>query len=281
VTQETGDDVYCLRCMEYACDPYINAVVTSAQASASVYDALNILLKYYPVVLAGAKVAAETDETLKVHIKPTLSNEPLSYSEVDLAFGMMMKYGAPLLASPVRPIKISLSRPRPNNASTFEAYFNCPVVYGMAENYIELPLAVLHAEIPSANHVLLSHLDRYLKEEVEVEGYDRDNFEDIVKRELLALLPEGTPKLSDIARRLNLSERTLQRKLSLTNLSYTAMLNDMRIDLAKKYLSNTNEPVETVATMLGFTESGNFIRFFKQHTGQTPYRYVKQITLEA
>lgn len=78
--------------------------------------------------------------------------------------------------------------------------------------------------------------------------------------------------MKSAARDLNMSERTLQRKLLAENTSYQAILDGVRIELANKYLKERISLVE-ISFLLGFESQSAFNKFFRKHFGQKPARY--------
>ena len=79
--------------------------------------------------------------------------------------------------------------------------------------------------------------------------------------------------LSDIARRLGMSGRTLQRRLSDEGYSYQTLVDESRRQLAKRLLHQTDFSLVEVAFMTGFSEQSAFTRAFKRWAGQTPRSY--------
>lgn len=63
-----------------------------------------------------------------------------------------------------------------------------------------------------------------------------------------------------------------------TGITFTAYVNKMRIDYAKKLLSNTDEMIQDIGLKVGFQNSNSFIRMFKKHEGITPSIYRKRFT---
>ncbi|EPJ8044972.1 helix-turn-helix domain-containing protein, partial [Acinetobacter baumannii] len=53
-------------------------------------------------------------------------------------------------------------------------------------------------------------------------------------------------------------------------------LSDYRCRLAKKLLANTNESVERIVYLTGFSEPSTFYRAFKRWTNETPVEYRKR-----
>ena len=76
--------------------------------------------------------------------------------------------------------------------------------------------------------------------------------------------------LSDVAKRLGMSGRTLQRRLSERGYSYQTLVDESRRQLAKRLLRQTDFSLVEVAFMTGFSEQSAFTRAFKRWAGQTP-----------
>jgi AraC-like DNA-binding protein len=91
-----------------------------------------------------------------------------------------------------------------------------------------------------------------------------------VENEIVSLLPHGKAQAPAVARKLGMSQRTLARRLASEGLSFTAVLDQLRRDLAKHYLNEAGVPITTIAWLLGYQEVGAFTHAFKRWTGKTP-----------
>jgi AraC-like DNA-binding protein len=91
-----------------------------------------------------------------------------------------------------------------------------------------------------------------------------------VENAISSLLPHGRVLVEDIARSLGMSERTLARKLSDEGLNFTQILQQLRPDLAVRYLDDRKLHVSKTAWLLGFHEVSAFTHAFKRWTGKTP-----------
>ncbi len=78
---------------------------------------------------------------------------------------------------------------------------------------------------------------------------------------------------NQLAKTLNLSERTLQRRLADEGSSYQQLLNDTRRQLAERYLRDGQLAATEIALLLGYSEPSVFFRAFRQWTGLTPGEY--------
>jgi AraC-like DNA-binding protein len=95
-------------------------------------------------------------------------------------------------------------------------------------------------------------------------------------RELIAnLLTTGEPTIDTVAREMRMSSRTLERRLSAEGLSYRRILDDIRRQLAERYLGDERLGLSQITYLLGYSEPTAFNRAFRRWTGVTPTQYRK------
>ena len=97
-----------------------------------------------------------------------------------------------------------------------------------------------------------------------------------VRSALTELLPGGACGIEDVAEKLGLSKRTLQRKLSEENTTFQQQLNSTREMLAIHYLRNTDISTNDIAFLLGYQEINSFLRAFTIWTGKSISDYKKE-----
>ena len=97
-------------------------------------------------------------------------------------------------------------------------------------------------------------------------------FIDSVFRTVSSELSRG-PGVVEIARALNLSARTFQRRLSQMGLTYSRLLDELRFDEARQMLSDPNLPIGQIAATLGYTDAGSFTRAFQRWASISPRSY--------
>ncbi len=103
---------------------------------------------------------------------------------------------------------------------------------------------------------------------------------DRVRAALLELLPSGTASVDAVSRKLAVSHRTLQRKLREESVSFQALLNSTREELAMHYLKTADLSGAEISFLLGFKDPNSFFRAFRDWTGQTPEQ-VRGASLQA
>ena len=100
-----------------------------------------------------------------------------------------------------------------------------------------------------------------------------DSFAARVRSALTELLPGGGGTVDDVAAKLGVSKRTLQRKLTEENTSFQKQLNGTRELLAKHYIRNTDMSSDEIAFLLGYQELNSFLRAFNIWTGMSISEY--------
>lgn len=168
-----------------------------------------------------------------------------------------------------------LEHPAPEDSSLIQDYtdvFGCEVRFDQKASGIYFREELLDTLLPEADkkllRTLLDHATQVLTE------IDRDQPITIQVKNLLRLtLKEREPSSEQIADILNISSRTLQRKLNAENTQYKSVLNDVRLELAMYYLENTSLSLDQIAHELGYAEARSFYRSFKQWTGNTAGSY--------
>ena len=127
----------------------------------------------------------------------------------------------------------------------------------------ELPL--IHSDT-HLNDLLLKYCEAALADR----RGDTSQLRTRVENAISSLLPHGRVLVEDVARSLGMSERTLARKLSDEGLNFTEILQQLRRDLAVRYLDDRKLHVSKIAWLLGFHEVSAFTHAFKRWTGKTP-----------
>jgi len=91
-----------------------------------------------------------------------------------------------------------------------------------------------------------------------------------VRTSLMETLASGRYRVDDVASRLAVSPRTLQRRLREEGTTFQQILDAVRKDLAGGYLARSDFSNEQIAFLLGYEDSSSFYRAFRTWTGRTP-----------
>jgi AraC-like DNA-binding protein len=86
----------------------------------------------------------------------------------------------------------------------------------------------------------------------------------------LTLLQSGYPSLTQLAKKLCASERTLRRKLGDDGTRYQVLLDEVRYRDARTLLETSDLDLQAISARLGFGNPANFTRAFRKWSGTTP-----------
>ncbi|MOA52784.1 HTH-type transcriptional regulator VirS [compost metagenome] len=104
---------------------------------------------------------------------------------------------------------------------------------------------------------------------------------DRARHELARQLPEQGADLELLAQTLQLSPRTLQRRLREAGLSFSQLLDETREQLVLHYLRDPALELAEIAFLVGFSEAGSLARAFRRWTGQSPGAYRQNLAAPA
>ncbi|MBM6584338.1 AraC family transcriptional regulator ligand-binding domain-containing protein [Microvirga sp. BT689] len=174
----------------------------------------------------------------------------------------------------ITPNYVSFIHVGENNTSEIERYFGCSIRFGEVKHEVAFDhqvLGLLNSVIisgadPFLNRILLDHLDSV----TEHLQFSRTSAQSYVEHAIASRLPNGDATISNVAAELGMSVRTLARRLAEEGLTFSRVLEKIRLDLAQRYLRNEKLSVSQVAWLLGYSEVSSFIHAFHRWTGKSP-----------
>ncbi len=172
------------------------------------------------------------------------------------------------------PLAIHLTWPRNEHKSELERVFGCPVIFGSEEIGIALEKPHVEEAVVTADYHLLRVLVKHA-EEKSAEIKSSQGFLQLVKRSIIRLVKPNFPGVEDVASHLNMSARTLQRKLKSEDASFSAIIDEVRKEFALSYIKRPDLNMGDIAYLLNYTDLSTFNRSFKRWTGYSPSNYRK------
>ena len=145
------------------------------------------------------------------------------------------------------------------------------VRFGAAQNQLVFDAAVLGYPLATADPAALSLAREQCERAIEELG-----FEGRVVGRVRAAIPKtggGFRSLEEAAAKLEMSTRTLKRKLANAGTSYSVLLAEVRRTRGERLLQSEKRSIEEVASALGYSDVANFTRAFRRWTGTTPAAY--------
>ena len=155
----------------------------------------------------------------------------------------------------------------------YERVFGCKVLFGMPEVGILFDRAVM--DQPSAHHEpeLLQLHERLASEQIA--RLEKQDLVTQVSRLIAELLESGHANLEEVAARLGIKPRQLRTRLADAGTNFNQLVAEYRCRLAKRLLAGTEESIDEIVYLTGFSEPSTFYRAFKRWVGMTPIEYRK------
>jgi len=166
------------------------------------------------------------------------------------------------------PLAVHFAYPEPKEITLYQAFFKCPLVFDAQVSKVVIHRDDLERNNQSYNPVTESLAIKLCDEML----LQQDSNRSLIGKVHLALLrtPEKYPSIQEVAEQLAMSERSLRRRLTELNTSYKEIFNQVRLELAVRYLQDSNLAMEDIAQLVGFSDSTSFYRSFKKWTGKAP-----------
>ncbi len=173
------------------------------------------------------------------------------------------------------PQAVELTTAPPHDDARYRTAFGLLPRFGQPANRFLLADADLLAPIPTHNPSLWALHERMVESELDQLGQTLASTR--VRTEIARVLHLGEPRREDIAARLHLTDRTLQRRLQAESVSYQQLLDDTRCELARQHLSDARRSLGEIADLLGFADQSNLFRACKRWFGMPPGQYRAQV----
>jgi AraC-like DNA-binding protein len=169
------------------------------------------------------------------------------------------------------PLEVAFTFPEPKSTGEQFGVFRCPLKFSQPASIISFNSADARRPFSAANRELAIHSDQIL--DAMLKDLQQADIISQVKRAIVEDLPSGTPNQDDIARRVFVSSRTLQRRLTDESTNFRILVLEVRRELAEKYIADKSMPLAEISYMLGFADTSSFSRAFKQWTGHAPVAF--------
>lgn len=195
----------------------------------------------------------------------------------ETALAALVQLTREFTAKPLRALAVDFVNPRPADVRPYQDFFGGPVRFGQPSTRLLLSARDLALPLRGADAALLALLDaqaeRLLQEVAAV-----SEPVGVWRQALVGLIRSGRTQLPALAHSLQMSPRSLQRRLAGQGQSFQSLLSQTRQQLAEAYLRDANVELAEVALLLGYSEQSAFTRAFRQWTGQAPLQWRRQHT---
>ena len=205
------------------------------------------------------------------HINKELGDTARTQQEVMVL--VLQNFIELFLNSPFHNGQYSFAMDKPSYHAQYSQVMHCPHRFNAPITSVFIPNQVL--QTPSVFYDELLWKQGKLKcAQLLQQQHARykDLYSEVVKT-FLSSTPPPLPKLPDVAKEFNVSERTLNRRLKEEGASFRGIYSEAQFNWGKQLLLNSSLTIENIASELGYSDSANFRRAFKRASGMSPMTF--------
>ena len=173
---------------------------------------------------------------------------------------------------PVPIVKANFSYPRPADCTGLSALFGSDLLFDQQYSSLFIPAEALDYPFFEQEYDVGLDAEHPFREFFE-DDKPADKLLYSLKRSIVQHLPEGEVTIDQLASKMNVSRRTLQRRLAERDTSFMAVLQQVRSRVALKYLADERLGITEIAFLLGYADQGSFSSAFKSWHGLSPRDY--------
>lgn len=164
------------------------------------------------------------------------------------------------------------THPMPRDTTEHRRLFGPDVRFDQTHNALVMPLSALSLPMVKSDPALRSLLERVANDMME-RLPKADALTSQIRPLLAAELGRGNPGIVTLARHLHMTPRTLRRRLREIGTTHRDILEQLRKELALRYLSERTIGTTEVAFLLGYSNASAFHKAFKRWTGVSASEY--------
>jgi len=238
-------------------------------ASHTLKDALTRLVRYSHIVNNSLSTKLEVQgANLHLVISTSEDEKLVHYAARDAGMVAVIVMCRLLCGENFAPLEIQVTRKRSLCGDRLEDFVGTNIIYNSDKNLTVFDHMRAEQRQPTGNSELAKVNDeiaiKYLK------TLDRNSVAMQVRSKLIEMMPSGQVAEEIVASELNLSLRSLQRKLGEEKTSFSALYKKIRQDMAGEYIKDSQMSMTEIAFLLGFSEQANFSRAYRRWYGTSP-----------
>ncbi|MGY8711213.1 AraC family transcriptional regulator ligand-binding domain-containing protein [Bradyrhizobium sp. 18BD] len=243
-----------------------------AASSRTVAEALSKAERYCHLANEGVSLQFAAKE-MKIALRYVGVDRRSDRHQIEFWLTTIIRINRVLTNRRLVPSQVRVAHRRRTTPAGVKSFMGCEIEFGRDVDEIIFPQSAGLTPIESADHYLNDLLVTYCEETLAHRKSRATSLRSSVEHAIAPLLPHREARVEEIARRLGMSHRTLVRRLALEGLTFSGVLDEMKIDLAKSYLKNDELPISQTAWLLGYGEVSAFTHAFKRWTGMTPRQW--------
>ncbi|MEV0294709.1 AraC family transcriptional regulator [Nocardia sp. NPDC050710] len=242
-------------------------------SSRTLGDAIDLGLRYLDLSFSFCRITAhEEGAILSLVVDPEPAPEPVRRFVAERDIGVTAALYRELVgpSATFRRIDLPYAMPNPAAPEGIRALLGASPRYRAGRYAASFDIARIADPLPLAEPHTAAMAEQQCRELLERQGATGVAGQ---VRNLLLGNPARPPTGDQVAAALFMTPRTLRRRLIEEGLSYRALLDDVRRQVAEQLLDETHLSVAEIAERVGYAETAAFTHAFRRWTGGPPRAY--------
>lgn len=242
-----------------------------AKAAPDVRSALYLLVRYLKLS-DGCGLLALHESSRFAHFSYALYEPGVERAEVvyDLAMAWQWTILRALCGNRWLPHEVLLTRRRPADIRPYRSFLRAPLRFDCDESAVVFDKQWLDRPLHSADPRRLNALQAQARA---IEAQSTGDLPARVRQVMRRQLYNGGSSMHQVAGELGMHRRTLDRHLKDQGLSFRALGDELRFEMARQLLSTTRMQVVEVAQSLHYANAGAFSTAFRRWSGSSPSQW--------
>lgn len=275
--QQTQDELMGLGCESMNLGVFSLAAKYGLVAE-SLREALFRMTKFYGTVSNAVSFSLEENGD-EAAIKIALSHDEAEHDHILTEFLLivMHRYCSWLVGRFIPIHSACFSYEEPEHSAEYQLMYATVCEFSKDKNALIIPSELLGLPIIQNKGSLAEYLEKLPADWFKRQHYRMQAASQVMRAFQQSVQLKHT-QITDIASAMNITDRTLRRRLAREGANFQRLKDQFRRDKAIQLLSKSDLSISNIASELGFTEPNAFTRAFKQWTGSTPTSYRPQLS---
>jgi AraC-like DNA-binding protein len=242
-----------------------------AASSELLGDALERAARYSSIVNEGLALKCLKGPDVRMMFEYVGVARHSDRHQIEFLMTALVRLCRQLTGLRLTPTRVRITHRRSSHVNTeLAAYFGHNITFGARADELTFAADIKNLRITSSDPYLNELLVANCEQALSHRRPNRGAFRSAVENVIVPLLPHGKARAPQVARILGLSQRTSARRLAMEGLTFLDVLESLRGDLARQYLSDPGCSISRIAWLLGYQEVSSFTHAFKRWSGKTP-----------
>lgn len=238
-------------------------------ASATVGDGIRRFARFFHLIADAMCLGIESDREGPCLCLAMADGGPVPPVYVDYVFAALVTRIRMQIRPALRVREVALRQAEPPSTAPYREVFRAPVRFGAVDDRLCFSDEEWDAPMDSADAALARLLEEHARILAQRLPHGAADFTAAVQKTIAAVVHDGG-SAKDVARAMNVSVRTLQRRLAPTGTTFREVSDAVKGQLAREYLIDPGVSIAEVACLLGFSDQASFHRAFRRWTRDSP-----------